>query len=386
MNSLQRITLACFLAYFVMSSMLAPIGIISTPLADHYGLTISAMTEQFSALTFGILIGAVTALFLSSQTAFRLLFAGLFVALAIVLIGLSTLPDLQIFAFALGCVGFGCGIGLAAAAATISRLYSGNQRASALVATDGCFSAAGVIIPFASAKILGQGASAGWVFVLVAGVCAMIVLLALSSRFPTSDPKTGAESVAIERRWPVTAWIGIAALSMYTLGQYSILFWLPPHLSESYGIPVTEGGALVGRFWTGMFVAQIVVALLVLRVGTYRLLGIAAVATALGSLPLWQTGNLNALHVFALVWGFANLGLLKLALTFVTLQFNAPSPRLVSCVLLGATLGTAVSPVVTSRLVDFAGTVSALQFGTGCHAVMAVLLLVAIARSTGETT
>ncbi|MEL7025483.1 MAG: MFS transporter [Pseudomonadota bacterium] len=386
MNNRQRITLACFLAYFVMSSMLAPIGIISTPLAGHYGLTVSAMTEQFSALTLGILVGAIAALFLPTQSAFRLVFAGLFIALSALLVTLASLPPLQLFTLALGGVGVGCGIGLAAAATTISRLYDGNQRASALVATDGCFSAAGVIVPFATTTMLSRDLSTGGVFALIACVCALIVVLAVSGRFPAAGRAPREPSAATRRKiWPATAWLGIAALSMYTLGQYAILFWLPAHLSETYSIPVTQGGALVSRFWTGMFIAQVVVAVLVLQAGTYRLLAIAAVATAVGSVPLWQTGNLAALQVLALLWGVANLGLLKLALTFVTLQFEAPTPRLVSCVLLGATLGTAISPLLTSRLVDFAGTASALQFGTGCHFVMAVLLWVALVRTTGET-
>ena len=67
---------------------------------------------------------------------------------------------------------------------------------------------------------------------------------------------------------------------MYTLGQYAILFWLPARLSETYSIPVAQGGALVSRFWPGMFIVQVVVAVLVLQAGTYRLLAIAAVATA----------------------------------------------------------------------------------------------------------
>ena len=126
MNNRQRITLACFLAYFVMSSMLAPIGIISTPLAGHYGLTVSAMTEQFSALPLGILVGAIAALFLPTRRAFRLVFAGRLLALSVLLVSRAWLRPLQLFTLALGGVGVGCGIGLAAAATTFSRLYDGN--------------------------------------------------------------------------------------------------------------------------------------------------------------------------------------------------------------------------------------------------------------------
>ncbi|MEM6818728.1 MAG: MFS transporter TsgA [Pseudomonadota bacterium] len=377
MNDRQRVTLACFLAYFVMSAMLAPIGIVSTPLAAHFGVTISEITNAFSALTQGILVGAVIALSFSTRTPLRAVFIVLFVVMSGVLLFISTLPGLGWFQSALLIIGIGCGLGLAAAAATISAAYEGNQRASALVATDGCFSVAGILIPAYATYSLRESLPVGSVYGIVAGIAALIVLLAIVSRFPHA-PTTSAGQASASDKWPPAAWLGIAALTTYTLGQYAILWWLPPHLDARWGIEVASGGILVGRFWTGMFVAQIVVTIAVLRVGTFRLLGIAALLTAVGSIPLWSTGDMRLLPVLALLWGIANLGLLKLALTFVTLQFEAPSPRLVSCVLLGATLGTAISPFVSSRIVESAGTGAVLKFGTACHFVMAVLLITAL--------
>jgi hypothetical protein len=45
--------------------------------------------------------------------------------------------------------------------------------------------------------------------------------------------------------------------------------------------------------------------------------------------------------------------------------------------LLGATLGTALSPWVTSYIVEVASAYVVLQFGTACYVVLSVLLLVA---------
>ncbi len=47
-----------------MSGMLAPIGIISGPMAELFGRPITDVTAQFSWLTIGNLIGAIIALFL----------------------------------------------------------------------------------------------------------------------------------------------------------------------------------------------------------------------------------------------------------------------------------------------------------------------------------
>ena len=68
-------------------------------------------------------------------------------------------------------------------------------------------------------------------------------------------------------------------------------------------------------------------------------------------------------------------------LSFATQLVRVPTPRLVSSLLLGATLGTAVSPWVTSRIVEATSNYTILQFSTACYALLAVLLLIALRRS-----
>ena len=62
MTNKQRLTLASFLAYFVMSGMLAPMGIISGAMAEYFGLPVTDITARFSWLTLGVLVGAIAAL------------------------------------------------------------------------------------------------------------------------------------------------------------------------------------------------------------------------------------------------------------------------------------------------------------------------------------
>ncbi len=67
----------------------------------------------------------------------------------------------------------------------------------------------------------------------------------------------------------------------------------------------------MGRFWQGMFLAQLFVAWWVLRIGLKRLVMIAAIMTAVGSIPLWSLRDAALLPWLALAWGVANLSLLK---------------------------------------------------------------------------
>lgn len=371
-----RLTGAGFLAYFVMSAVLVIIGIVSEPLASNYGLSIEQATETFSALTFGILAGAIAAIAMPRQTDLRRLLLSLYALMCAALLVLATAPSLTVLAVALAVIGIGCGIGLAAAATTITRVHTGNRRASMLVATDACFSIAGIVMPWLAGFALISGAW-HWLYAVIAMFAAGVAILAATSRFPDATDNTE-DPTSKSGVWPLAAWLGIASLTLYTLGQNAVLFWLPTHLSQSAGIDIANGGALVGRYWSGMFIAQLVVTVVVLRVGSRVLLLLAAVGTALGSVPLWMTTQMTALHWLALLWGIANIGLLKLVLSFVADQLPNPSPRLISCVLLGATAGTAISPWLTSRIVSHTNTLTSLQFGTACHTLMAALLFIAV--------
>lgn len=388
LNNQQRITLASFLAYFVMSGMLAPIGIISGPMAEVFDRSVTEVTAQFSWLTMGNLSGAIAALFVLNVFRLRVLLIGIYAAILVSLLSLNLAPDLTAIGIALGVVGFCCGLGLAAAALIISKTYDADKRASMLVVTDASFSAAGFGLAALATAL--TAASLPWssTYQCVAVAAAIIIVLSALSRFPQTrgnDPGRGDEGSA----WPVGVWLCLAALFLYTLGQYSMLWWLPNYVQTALGATVDEGGRLVTLFWVGLFVAQLVVAWGVVIVGVRKLVLIAAVATCLFSVPLWLTREVSVLPILAFLWGFANLSLLKVVLSFATELVPTPTPRLVSTLLLGATLGTAVSPWVTSRIVEATSNLAILKFSSTCYAVLAVLLLSALvshrpAAASGE--
>ena len=153
-----------------------------------------------------------------------------------------------------------------------------------------------------------------------------------------------------------------------------MLWCLPNYLQTALGIEASAAGEVVGRFWTGMFVAQLFVAWWVLKVGVQRLLLIATLSTCVCSIPLWLVNSIDTLVMLAFLWGFANLGLLKILISYATLQVAKPGPRLISGLLLGATLGTALSPWVTSNIVEMSSSYFVLQFSTFCYALLTIML------------
>ena len=390
MNNRQRITLIAFLAYFVLSGMLAPIGIVSRPMAEFYGRPVAEITSQFSWLTGGNFIGAVLALFVFDWVDLRRMLVAIYGVLAVGLLSLAHFDSLAYGRVVLGVAGLCGGIGLAGAALTIARTYEAERRASLLVITDGCFSVAGFACGSLASYFVAR--KLGWTstYQCIGGLAAVIVALSLASDLPATKHKGAIRRRAVS--WSMPVWLCVSALFLYSLGQYSMVFWLPNYASLQLGASADVAGSIIGKFWLGMFLGQVFVAWWVLRIGLRRLVAVAAVTTALGSIPLWGILDPTLLPTLALLWGIGNLSMLKSLLSFATTMVPVPDARLVSGLLLGATLGTAISPAVSSLIAERTQIRVVLICSTACHVAMLLLVLfsrrlqqrVAVAADDGD--
>ena len=133
----------------------------------------------------------------------------------------------------------------------------------------------------------------------------------------------------------------------------------------------------MSQFWLSMFFAQIFAAWWAPKIRARRLVMIASLTAFFCSLPLWNMTNIESLIFLAVFWGLANLALLKAILSFATEIVKVPGPRLVSLLLLAATKGTAISPFITSQIVERKKAKTALVFGSGCYYLLLFLMLTA---------
>ena len=362
-----------------MSGMLSPIGIIAGPMAEHFGLPITEITAGFSWLTLGILVGAIIALIIFDWLPLKRIMVSLYCLIFISLLSLTLHEDLAMIRVVLGVVGVCCGIGLAGAALTISRTYHAERRASMLVITDSSFSVAGIVCSMLATYLIAKDLHWASTYQFVALVAAMVIALASLSAFPATSAGDEVKTSANETTapWPATVWLCVVSLFLYTLGQYSILLWIPNYAETALGVSRDLSGQIVSQYWMGMFAAQLFVSWWVFKIGVRKIVVLAASACTIFTVPLWIFTDIDTLLIMATVWGFSNLALLKVVLSFTTQMVTVPTPRLVAGILLGATMGTAVSPSITSQVVVMSDSYIVLLFGTGCFALMTGLLVIA---------
>ena len=381
MTNLQRSTLVCFLAYFVMSGMMSPLGIISGPMAEYFNKPITEITANFSWLTGGIFVGSLLALVIYEWSRLKYALLGLYALILVSLVSLPFHSNLTIVWSALGLVGTCCGAGLAGAAIAISRSYVGERQASMLIITDGCFSIAGIVVSWLAVQLIVHAMPWHGTYLFVAFITCIIIILTSLSTFPDNQQKDTQAVAELKELWPVGAWICVCVLFIYTLSQYSLLLWLPNYAEVQLGAPREQAGLMISRFWTGMLIAQLFVSWWVLKIGVRRTVLIGAVASALATMPFWSVKQIDGLIIFSFLFGVVNLGLLKVILSLAMQMVKVPPSRLVSTLLLGATTGTSVAPWASSWMVEATSTYTVLIAVSAGYFIVAVLLVLAMRLS-----
>jgi MFS transporter, TsgA protein len=373
-----RITLTSFLAYAVMAGMLSQIGIMINPMGEHYGKEATEVASQFSWLTFGILGGSLISLVIFDFIKIKHLTIIVPGCIIVSIAGFYLLDSFEANRLFLGIIGVGCGIALPAAAIVIARSYGPRHRATMLVITDAFFSLSGALCTTLAIIYFSMDLhwSAGF------GTVAILALIGISiatiSDYPEVEPEEKTNLLLELKNWPLSIYLCMAALFLYLIGQNFILIWIPSYAETIPGVSPEQAGQLVSNYWTGMFVGQLVVVALLTKFKTVTLTIFASVLMLFSVLPLWLIGEIGILTTLTFVWGLVTLGLLKLILSWATEMVNVPGPHLISALLMAATMGTAVSPALSSQLVEISNTQAPIQAGS--IAFLIVLVLVVSAR------
>ena len=369
-----RITLGGFLAYFVMSAIISPLGVISAPIATYYDISTATATATFTYLTTGILIGTLVAIFIFDFVRLKQVVIGGVILIVACIYAIYAIRIFSVFAVSLGLIGIGCGIELSAAAVVISKSYAEKMRASMLLLTDSFYSIAGVLSTVLAGWFVAREYHWSSAYLLATLASVVIVGLALSSKYPNTKVDAEKSTLATEN-WPISVHLVGVAMLVYLIGFVSIYSWVPNYAQEAFGASVESSGIVVSRFFLGMIIGQLVMFFLVLKFPLRNLIIIYAILATLITTSLWLVGTADHLQLAMLTLGLATGGLFKTVLTFGTTIVNDPSPKMVSYLIFHAGLGTAVAPFISSLIVESWDMSAALQLVSVCYGLMVVLLL-----------
>jgi len=362
-----------------MSSVITPLGIVTQPIADHYGIALTTATALFSYLTTGILAGTFLAMFVYSVLSLRAvtLLAGVVLISSMLS---AWLIDLYILLPAwLALIGATSGLLLSTAIVVLTHAYSERARAHALLVTDSFYSGAGVLSGWTSGVLVERAFHWGSTYALAIAATTVLVIIALVSRYPSGRSEHSEHSADEQPgRWPLGIFVVAAALFVYILSFVFIYSWVPNYAAEAMQTSPEQGGTLVSRFFLGLFVGQVAMFLLVFKIDLRWLICGTGSLAALASCGLWLAADYAGLLQWMFVLGLLSGGLLKTLITFGTMTVSNPSPRLVSFFIFSSAFGTSLGPAVSALIVDAWGIRAILIALTVGYAMMAILVVVAV--------
>ena len=372
-----RITFTSFLAYFVMSAVISPLGIVTDPIAQHYGIPLTTATATFSYLTAGILAGTLVSFVIFDLVNIKHIILG-FSGLACISLASIYLVDLYIFfPLWLFLAGLSCGVNLTAGIIVITNLYTARLRASMMLLTDSFYSMAGVISTFLAGKFLLAQLHWGSAYLLAFAVALVIAFIAWFSSYPAASGRKPAPAEAsTDNYWPVEIYLIGAAILVYLTGFVTIYSWIPNYTQEQFGLDPDMAGKLVSRLFLGMFIGQLIMFWLVLKFTPTRVIFISGMFSTLLTFTLWSAGSAAHLVITMFALGLVTGGILKLIIAFGTILVPAPSSRMISFLIFNSALGTAIAPAVSAYIVEKYRMAAALQFTSLCYCIMFALIVI----------
>jgi len=369
-----RLTLASFLSYFILAGLISQIGVLTAPMAAHFGRSLTEVAEQFTWLSVGVSAGALLSLVYFEWSGLRRSYLVCYSLAGLALLSLVVVDRWILLGPALAVVGVFGGLGLNASAVTLSLSYSAQSRPRILLVTDLCFAAAGIVMAPLAATLIAHGLPWSASYALLALMCAVLLGLSSVSRFPPSAREAG--HVAGSNRWPVSAWLCGIGLMFYLFGQVTMLIWLPTDATMRLAADSGQGATLISRYWSGMAAGQLLLVAALRSVPVRVLLATIAVLSVVASLALWLSTQLSALMFAIGLLGLCNAGVLKLTLSFGATLVQHPQ-RIVTALLFCGSFGQAVCPYLSARFVAQLDSTAALQLTSACLLIVALCLVTA---------
>lgn len=388
MNTQVRLTLIAFLSYMIMSGLLTQAGVILNAIAAQLEMTAAQTVSIFSWLTGGALIGTLMSMYLYTRFSLRRLLIITYLFLLILGVVLPLLTDAGYPLLAAVFLGLGvcCGCGLSGGAVIISRIYRAQRRASAFIATDCAFSAAGFIFPTLAGWLLVKEQDWTLSYLAVASLAVIILILAVTTVFPdvhraVSSESAGQKETALAQfKRILTPRVVCFAVGvcLYLIAQTTFLTWAPNYLMAYFDARQEVAGQVVGNYWGfsifGLLTSVVLVNFIPTRLMLLVVSGIAITCTTLFLL----INSVAAFLTLGLAFGLLTTCIYKIAISVGTQQIADSPPMLVTLMLFSGSIGSTLAPVISGWVVESSDEKGALMLALAGFIMMLVLFIVAM--------
>ena len=370
MNRIKTI-LICVLASFVISGFLNPIGLISGPVAESYGIPVTVAVARFGYFTFGVFAGYILSFYIYDYIKLKSVVVTSYGLIAVSVAGLYTLENSTALTFFLFVIGLLASVQVCGASTLVSWIWSGKPRQTVLIAQDAMFNGGGIVFTALTTWFL--AASYHWASTYaVVGVIALLIA-SIAATVDIDEAKDKDEDSKIQTLWnPGILAVG-GSILLFMTAKISIFIWAPQYAEQAFGAGIEQSGRLLTNIFVGAFCGSLAGTYLVSRM---RIEYFLVMMLSIGATGLWlmlSATGLNEILVAAYVVG-ASVGATFNGYTAFGLSLVAtPTHKNVAYLLLAGGTGSAIAPWFSSQIVEATGEVRDALLA--CLAIQGVVLI-----------
>ncbi|QCI16182.1 MFS transporter TsgA [Buchnera aphidicola] len=348
------LTLISFFSYAFTGALVVVTGMIMGNIANYFNLSIAQMSNTFTFLNGGILISIFLNSWLIEIISLKKQIIFGFILTIISIIGIVFFKNIFLFSVSMFILGLVSGITMSIGTFIITSLYSGAKRSSRLLLTDSFFSMSGMIFPIITATLLEKKILWYWIYICIGLVYLIIFLLTINLNFTQLKNKIKSINQKKERCNTNIVLLSIAAL-LYILGQLGFISWVPQYVTEYMHVNIQKTGSLVSSFWMSYMVGMWCFSFVIKFFNLHRILIFLTSISTIFMFCFIHSQNFLLQQCMIISLGFFSSAIYTIIITLASLQTKNPCPKLINLILLFGTIGTLLTFVVTSPIVEKKG-------------------------------
>ncbi|UPT14861.1 MFS transporter TsgA [Buchnera aphidicola] len=367
------LTWISFFSYAFTGALIVVTGMIMGDIANYFNLSISQMSNVFTCLNAGILVSILLNSWLINLISLKKQLIYGFILSIISIIGIILSKNILLFSINIFILGLVSGITMSIGTFIITTLYYGSKRGSQLLLTDSFFSMSGMIFPIIAAYLLENKVSWYWVYVCIEIIYFIIFILSVSLNFPESQDKIKyTEEI---KKWNFNIILLSISALLYILGQLSFISWVPQYATEIMKIKIKKTGNLVSNFWMAYMIGMWFFSFII---KFFNLKHMFALLSGISTILMYiyiHSSTYSTMKYIIISLGFFSSAIYTIIITIASLQTKKPSAKLINIILFFGTVGTLLTFIVTSPIVNKKGLYATLICSNAFYGIVFCLSL-----------
>lgn len=376
MKNINRIGLTwiSFFSYAFTGALVVVTGMIIGNISNYFHLSISQMSSVFTFLNTGILISILlNAWMIDIISLKKQLITGFFLTITAVL-GIIFCTGIKYFSMCIFILGLVSGFTMSIGTFLITHLYSKEQRGSKLLLTDSFFSMSGMIFPIIAAYLLEKKIIWYWIYIYISIIYLFIFLLTINLRFPKIN-QIQVDSNSIQEKWSINIFLLSIAALLYILGQLGFISWIPQYVTKIMNVNLKKTGDLVSNFWMSYMIGMWFFSFVIKFFNLHHLFIFLSTVSTILMYFFIHTKNILILKYIIIGLGFFSSAIYTIIITLASLETKKPSPKIINLILFSGTVGTVLTFILTSPIVEKKGLHAAL---ISANILYSIVLLISI--------